>query len=203
MPWLNYVSSGGAPEPVVVYFGERTSSGLPTSGAAQTARDAFMARLSVSGVIDFDDDGFTEFDTLDGAALSCNGVTATFSTVEYGPSVIMTSSGGLYPISGTAYAQMYLCPTVMVFDTAVAAFGFWMTDAGDESGRVSVVLTKSGGGTDTYEIAHSLPASAGYLCFWGVVVTDRTYTQASIEISDPDEAIGVDDIVLATSAQLN
>lgn len=217
MPWLAYVTAGSPPDPLMIYFGERTSSGAPPTGAALTARDAFMARLTVSGAIGFE--GIADNEPLHDMALSCNGVTATFTTYPLDPlfasTVQSATFAGLYPVSGSKYAQMRttyddftnspevdVYPTVLSFSEAVSAFGFYTTDAGDTGGRLSIKMFKSGGGSDTYTVAHSLPASEGFLCFWGIVNTAQTYTGAEIIISSPNEAIAFDDIVLATAAQL-
>lgn len=206
----------GAVPAFTVYEAEDTApGGVVTSGPA-AARSAFMARLTVSGVIDWE--SYSDETVLTSLTPACNGVTLTLSDpAEFGNVVQADAYQGIFNTTsgGSKFAQItcaYDDGNLADFDfridfsTAIAAFGAYITDPGDYGGQFQMVLEKSGGGTTAVDITHTVGGASGNLVFWGFVDdTGQTYTALTIRVSNGNttpDAIALDDVVVATAAQL-
>ena len=202
-------SGGGGLLGLVWYEAEDTTPALAVTAVPSAKRDEFIARLSVSGVETFDGTFFFEGDeypfegglSVAGISVVVNGVTATFDQGDIQANLAgrfnTTSGGSLHLDIGSALTMLSIS-----FDTPVAAFGSYLTDVGDFEGQVSMVLHKSGGGTITHDIDHTLAGPSGGLMFVGFVDDTDTYTQVDYIASNTAEAIGIDDMRIATQAQL-
>lgn len=187
-----------------------------TAGPA-AARAAFMAALSVSGSEGFEGAPYVPGWSMDGESIAVNGVGATFSAgVIEGVDPDFWEEGnpinyaGRFNTTAPGFPDAYrwlafgaaLTMTEITFDVPIAAFGFYATDMGDFSGQVSMVLHKSGGGTVTKNLSHTVNGDSGSLMFVGFVDDTDTYTKVDIKATTTAEFIGIDDIVIATAAQL-
>jgi hypothetical protein len=209
--WSGAAGGGGGPTGLVFYFAEVLPSPAESLQAPPTTeRATFMARLTVSGSEGWES-GVSLGDPMDAYAFTTNGVTATIGAASAGATFVDAAFDGLFNTTpgGTFYAQMSFddgfggfVPVTFTFSTPVAAFGCYLTDIGDFGGDLTVTLNKTGGGT----VVHSVPSTSGttgWLAFWGFV-DDSSQTYDSIEMvsNDVSEAIAIDDVVMATFAQL-
>lgn len=187
-----------------------------TAGPA-AERAAFMAMLTVSGSEGFEGAPYEPGWSMDGESFTVNGVTATVSTgviegisPDFWEEGDPTNYAGRFNTTSPPFPDSYrwlgfgaaLTMTSITFSTPIAAFGFYATDMGDFSGQVSVTLHKSGGGTVNHDIAHTVNGDNGSLMFFGFVDDTDTYTQIDIKATTTAEFIGIDDVVIATAAQL-
>lgn len=221
MPFVAFIESsgGGGPAPVgLVWFeaeDQFPSNSVTTVPAAKRAE--FMARLSVSGSEGFESSPYEPGLSMDGESIVVNGATATFSKgVINGVSPDFWSEGdpisvaGRFNTTAPGFPDAYrwlefgsaLTMTEITFGAPIAAFGFYATDMGDFSGQVSMVLHKSGGGTVTKNLSHTVNGASGSLMFVGFVDDTDTYTQVDILASTTAEGIGIDDIVIAAPGGL-
>lgn len=221
MPFVAFIESsgGGGPAPVGLIWYEAEdqapSDSVTTVPAAKRAE--FMARLSVSGSEGFEHSPYTPGWSMDGESITVNGVAATFSLgVIEGVNPRFWEEGDPINVAGrfnttspgfpTSYRWLSfgsaLTMTEITFDVPIAAFGFYATDLGDFSGQVSLVLHKSGGGTVSHDIAHTVNGASGSLMFVGFVDDTDTYTQVDIKATTTAEYIGIDDIVIAAPGGL-
>lgn len=219
MPFVAFIESsgGGGPAPVgLVWFeAEDQFPGDVVTPGVQAERDSFMAELSVSGSEGFE--GYTIGHSMVGQSITVNGVTATFSKgviegvdpgdwFEGDPINLAGRFNTTPPGFPDAYKWLAfgaaLTMTSITFSTPVAALGFFATDMGDFSGQVSMTLHKSGGGTVTKNLSHTVNGDSGSLMFVGFVDDTDTYTQVDILATTTAEYIGIDDIVIAAPGGL-
>lgn len=216
---MTYVAFVGATGPVTgytVYEGENTGAAGDISGVVgdpPAARAAFMARLTGVSVEDFEsynpgsvDRQFQERPvTRNGTTMQINsdyGSAGTYFVVVTwsGSGRFNTTSGGEQLLDNCVASAAY--PITITFTTPIAAFGWYLTDLGDFSGQISMELTKSGGGTVSFDIDHTLGAANGSLYFWGFVDQIDTYTQVKVLCSSSEDIFGIDDWVWATASYL-
>lgn len=115
-----------------------------------------------------------------------------------------TTAGGTNYLQVRALNGDYM---QLAFSTPVAAFGFYGTDIGDFGGKLSCVMTRSGGGTDTFVIRDdtSTPSPDQDIIFWGVVDPSATWTTAQLVMtagSSTTDYFGFDDFVVARPSQI-
>lgn len=208
MPHIAYMvaAGGGAPIPITYYEAEDQTPGGAVTAGPSGERGLFMARLTVTGVEDWE--GYAQFDPIDTVAVTINGTAGTFSAPTYGQVLgaggagvgrFNTTSGGVNWLD--VGADDPIC--TITFAAPIAAFGFYATDMGDFTGRVSVVLNKTGGGTVLHDIAHTVNGSNGSLLFFGFVDEVETYDSIEIRTTNTAEGFGIDDLIWATAAQLS
>lgn len=219
MPFVAFIESsgGGGPAPVgLVWFeAEDQFPGDVVTPGVQAERDDFMAALAVSGSEGFE--GYAIGHSMVGQSITVNGVTATFSKgaiegvdpgdwFEGDPINLAGRFNTTPPGFPGAYKWLAfgaaLTMTSITFSTPVAALGFFATDMGDFSGQVSMVLHKSGGGTVTKNLSHTVNGDSGSLMFVGFVDDTDTYNQVDILATTTAEYIGIDDIVIAAPGGL-
>ena len=219
LPFAALAAGGGTPPAgLATFIGARdTGSGAP-SGQPLSKRNEWAAYLSVTGAMDFEDK--TVGNTLRGMTGSSNGTTitldisGTFSTEYF--TVSNNTSLGRYNTtpSGSKWGDIGFfddnndgIPWVISFSSPVNAVGFYATDAGDFSTGVSftVTMNRHGGGTDgPYTICAPGTANAA-LHFFGIYEGNTpggAYDSMTL-LGDAADAIGIDDIICATYAQLN
>lgn len=208
---------GGGPSGLTWFEAEDQMPDDAVTAGPAAERAAFMAALTVSGSEGFEGAPYEPGYSMVGEAIAVNGVTATFSAgsiegidpdfwTEGDPINIAgrfntTAPGFPYAFRWLGFGSA-LTMTSITFSTPVAAFGCYATDMGDFSGQVSLVLHKSGGGTVSHDIAHTVNGDSGSLMFVGFVDDTDTYTQIDVLATTTAEFIGIDDIVIATPAQL-
>lgn len=167
-----------------------------------------LAQLSVSGEESFE---VAEAQFLDGYVGSANGIDATFDAPSTNSLIFEGPFDGLFATDGTDYAVLADNQgagegVTITFSEPVAAWWSYFTDIGDFADGVTVQITlnKTGGGTQgPYTLEPEWPATPGALTFWGFVDTGlNTYDSLVIRISDAAEAVGMDQMGMATFAQL-
>jgi hypothetical protein len=203
-----------------VYTGQ--ANGAPatartTTGPAKTARDAFVAACSNTGVIDFESE--TQFALLSGSSKTFVGASparsATLSVsggawAEFDANFSYGSFIGAFNTTGAATSPndsglfLYVEPPTTLtvdFSAAVAAFGCYITDVGDSNEQITARLTKSGGGTLDYIVPHSTSTADGQCLFWGFVdPTGQTYTKVEFIITSSGGSIAFDDLLVGVPA---
>ena len=222
MPFVAFIESsggGGGPDPLglVWYEAEDQFPEDAVTAIPAAKRAEFMARLSVSGSEGFESAPHEPGYSMNGESITVNGVVATFSSgVIEGVDPLFWTEGdplnvaGRFNTTAPGFPDAYrwlafgaaLTMTSITFSTPVAALGFFATDMGDFSGQVSMVLHKSGGGTVTKNLSHTVNGDSGSLMFVGFVDDTDTYTQVDILATTTAEYIGIDDIVIAAPGGL-
>lgn len=196
----------------LTYFGENLVPASGVSGAPVTARNSFLAGLTGVGNENFE--GISA-GTTSPLSLSFPGssgsITATIiSTGAYLGGVCNTSSGtvgslgcydyGRYATSGSNW--FHTTDSFKIdFDTAISAFGFYMTDIGDYEGQVTMKLI----GANTFDliVPTTINGNNGSLAFFGFIDPTATYT--SIEFGNTasgTDVFGFDDMVIGDQRQI-
>lgn len=187
----------------VVTFGETLSPGGTASGDAVTAQTIFLNTLTGVGIEDFE--SFADGDTTpiglvfpgSGGDLNAD-LSGADTEIQEGISV------GRFPTSGSKFVETAPGFTI-VFEEAISAFGFYGTDIGDFGGRLSLTLTRSGGGTIQLDVPHTLGSRGstdGRLIFFGFSDTEETYSQIVFNNTDVDDFFGFDDMIIGDREQI-
>lgn len=218
MTYVAWVSTEGGGPPsggLTWYFGEYAAGGSMPSGsnAATTARDDFVANLAETVTWeDWEGEGpwgpWESAMDLTGVEITRNGVTADIVGTAF--ATLTTDNNGRFNVDPPLPPSLF-CETIisdalgpsqfqMNFTPAIVAWGAFLTDLGDFfDAPISIEITKSGGGTETYELTTG-GASNGMLTFIGFVDDSGTTTYTSIRIyaSGTEESntdgVGLDDI---------
>lgn len=160
----------------VIFFGEEVFPGSAVIGQPLTARTSFSAAVASESVITFESvalGGAYGIDPIAGVAFAgpLSAVSATFTTTGQ-MRVVETPPGGyagrFNTTSGGTRFLDFQDNLTITLSTPVNAFGFYGTDVGDFDGQVKVTLTDDVGGTQTFDVPHSLLGSDGALLFWGI-----------------------------------
>ena len=192
---------GGGPQPLHWFEAEDLTPSETVTTGPSDEQALFLAELTVSGVEDYE--SFTDGEDLTFGTSTVNGVTVTYnsSATVFGTPVagrFNTTSGGAnwLQVGGS------LTFLSLTFDVPIAAWGAYLTDVGDFTGQVSMVLYKSGGGTVTHDITHTVAGPSGGLMFVGFVDGIDEYDQIDFVSTSVLEVIGIDDMRVATQAHL-
>jgi hypothetical protein len=210
--------SAGA-QGALIFFGQDfTGSDTiapPSLPSANTAREDFLDTL-----LDPETTSFEQSAVGSQPVVSfVNGVNmGTFGAeTQRLPMGEQTDGEGRYPISGSQYLtpldQSEFLGTTFDFDTGVVGLGFFITDAGDFNGRLSVEIffedLDAPRGTDPgpplesrFEIIpHTVVGDAstsGNAFFWGIVQPEGPIRSITIRSSVQSDSYGIDDLTVAT-----
>ncbi len=210
---------GLTPTPDTAAHASFPSLTYPTpSGPALTARNDFVANIQAPfSAQTWDDDGWLNGDFISSFSINGNSVTALSESGGPGGVEIRAaiSSGGVVNSSlpgrwNTTPGGRFIVDlqtngsgAYLQFASPIAAFGCYITDAGDFSAEWSLVLVPTSGPEIVRPLTLSISNQA--LVFVGFV--DRsgsTYSGVKIigtSVSDID-GVGIDDLIAATPAQL-
>lgn len=210
-PWVDATCDSGVALGRTIFEAENNSAAETVTGTPVTKRASFMSFLTVSGAEDWE--SRTVLANVHGMTSTVNGVGLTHTFTNAGSNGKIRNavpSNGRFntTTSGAKWADFNTgtSPNVSVyriaFGTPVSAFGFYGTDMGDFLGQMKVTLKLTGGSTVDINITHTINGNDGSLLFWGFI--DQTNTYDYVEISGDlfGEGYGIDDIVVATAAQL-
>jgi hypothetical protein len=182
----------------VVHYGANTSGDAvkTVTGAALTARNAWLAAVSMSGVCGFEAN--TVGTAAPGTAIAftgaMSGITATLTGNQYSSDhatvaasttdAFADSAGSLRwnTTSGGSKWYEWTDEAVIQLSGPVTAVGFYVTDLGDQNATLRVTLRRTDGTGVSYYLpkAEALPGANSLLRFWGV--TDEVqFTQVVLQ----------------------
>jgi hypothetical protein len=179
------VSCTATATPIVHYGANTTSDAAKTvTGAALTARNAWLAAVTSSGVCDFEANtvgsvgvttpiAFTGVVSGSLATISCNQYSADHTTVAASTTDVIDNNGASARWNTTAGGAKWYEFTdelVIQFASGIKAVGFYVTDLGDQNATLRVTLRRADGSGVAYYLpkATALPGDASLLRFWGV-----------------------------------
>lgn len=203
------ISAGGAPEVFTSFFGENLAPVAVVSGAPVTARDEFLAGVTLAETLTFETKTVQPYYSGLAHAFTGNqaGLVLTLSTTGTHDSYLEVATGvgnGRFNTtpSGARFLEFY-DDVILDFSTNINALGFYGTDWGDFDGRVKVTLTDSADVETTYDVPHTVPAANSSLIFWGFTHPGAAYKRARLFCtydSTPGygegDFFGVDDIIV-------
>ena len=168
----------------LTFFGEDAGAGestrLLSTPNANAARTSFFSNLSGVGTETFES-------IATGATSPINAsFGADIATINGNGSVRSVPSGasfGRYPISGDKFYQANNAFNI-TFTTAQAAFGFYGVDIGDFNGRVTLTLSKVGGGVETLTVPNTRNGAGGNALYFGLIASDPSNLFTSISFGN-------------------
>ncbi len=198
----------------IVFFGEDLSPGgtVPAGGAAETARNSFLAMLSGVGNEDFE--SFANLTSIGGPGINVSfpgsggAITANLTGANGGicDQTIGGAVNGItcgfqrFATSGNNYLQNG-SNMVLTFTSAISAFGFYGTDFGDFDQEIT--LTLSNGDVQVFVIPSTKGAAAGgNVLFWGMIDPTNSYTSIAFSTTGSTDIFGFDDLVIGDQDQI-
>jgi len=194
-----------------VYFGQDDSTGNDGIRIAHPNSDA--ARALFSNALPVTPNSFESFATNTNAPVVLNfgANTATLSgdgqvrTVA-GPG---TDGGGRFPIDGNNYWHMFVQPgqsATFSFSTAMSAFGFYLTDLGDEGGNVNLIFTRADTSTFTVALSDDYMSNNGAspsasVLFFGIV-DNLEFVSMEFQITAGGGNLGLDYLAVGTKEEV-
>lgn len=172
------------------------------TGDAETARDAFLAAITVNAPEPYEDPPWEVGFPANSFVTTSNGNTATVTA----PSAVISGNlAGRFNTSpgGFQFIEVPVLGSVLyTFDAPAIGFGLFITDAGDFDAQwYARVIDENLVSTD-YPIG--VPGSAsGALDFWGFIDTSGL-TYVSVEILQTvitGDVIGIDDVLIVAPGQ--
>lgn len=200
---LAMLASSAALAAPVIYFGENQTAGLSVSGSPVAARAQFLSNLS--GV---SSQGFESFAvgrrapidlTFAGSAGSLSatltGVGQVDNSTAFGRFNTTTGGSKWYDVSGAFN---------IAFGTPIAAFGFYGTDIGDFSGRITLRLTDTNDVVTNLTVPNTVNGNDGSLLFYGFIDSTKAYKAIRFGNTAPggDDVFGFDDMVIGETRQI-
>jgi hypothetical protein len=169
--------------PAVFYGANTTGDTAKTvTGAAQTARNSWVASAGTPFVCDFEAVavGTVLSNTAIGFANGASTFNASFFPVQYTATHAISASADAIDNnvssvrwnttpSGSKWYELNDELTI-VFPAARSSFGFYATDLGDQNATLRVTFRRANGSGVSYYLpkATALPGAASLLRFWGV-----------------------------------
>lgn len=189
---------------LITFFGEDLNPNgltrLTSSPNSDAARNSFLSNLVGVGTESFESTTPGNYSSLNLTFPGAGTATLTGAITVYDlPTGNIT---GGYPTDGNRF--VYTSSNLgITFDSPVAAFGFKGTDIGDINGQL--ILTFTGGGTQTINVPNSTSASAnGAILFFGVIGTSGT-TFSSVQFSNTaagSDFFGFDQMTIGSQQQV-
>jgi hypothetical protein len=194
-----------------VYFGQDDSTGDDSIRIAHPNSDA--ARALFSNALPVTPNSFEAFATNTNAPIVLNfgvnsatlGGDGQVRTVA-GPG---TDGGGRFPIDGNNYWHMFVEPgqsATFSFSTAMSAFGFYLTDLGDEGGNVDLIFTRADTSTFTIALSDDYMANNGVsptasVLFFGIV-DNLEFVSMELQINAGNGNLGLDYLAVGTKEEV-
>lgn len=181
-----------------IFFGEELNPAQTVTGAPVAARAAFLARLVGASTEDFS--GFTNNSTP--TTLTFEGSAGAINATLVGEAVIRsTNTNGRFATSPTNFLRTQTSFSTL-FDTPVAAFGFFGTDFADLEGQVTISLLRAGGGVETFIVPATNDSPSGSLIFFGLVDQANPFNGFSFASNLTTDNFGIDDLTIGDVAQV-
>lgn len=202
-------SGGGGGAGLVFYYGETLIPADTVIGAAKTARDDFIARLSVLSPETFEEFfGSGSGTVLDDVPLTSNG--NAFHILLGSNSILQeTNNNGRFNTTpgGADYCVMDSgSPLTFVFDNPCAGFGCFFTDMGDFSKAWTATIVDEFAVPTVIPIGNTINGPDGSLIFFGWLnTTGLLYSSVTFTASPAggsSDAVGIDDIYTPSTGQI-
>jgi hypothetical protein len=211
------IAPGDPPPPLAANITES-----PNSLAAYAQ---FIANTNVGSV---STEGFESYPTstqIHGLAPTISGVNTTFSYTRKSNSSTLTntvsqgdatynlfggqSGNGTYPTDGTKGLSINSANRLSItFASPIRALGFFGTDLGDNNNVLTMVFTLNGNPVESVVVPTFPGGQNSSKFFFGYVgdtatnVFDKVEFSSSLNNTTPSDAIGIDQLRIATSAQV-
>ncbi len=173
-------------------------------------------------------ESFESFPTsriIDGLSTSISTVSVTFSYIRKSDSTPLTTTvqradttyglfggvngNGTYPTDGNQGLSIDSANKFSIdFGAPIRAFGYFGTDLGDNSNVLTMIFTRNGNQVDSVVVPtfpggqNSSKFFFGYIGDTASTVFDRVEFSSSLNNTTPSDAIGIDQIRVATAAQV-
>ncbi len=196
---------------------------------SQSAYDQFIADTNTVTV---STEGFESFSTssttgqtIDGLSTSISNVNATFSYLKKSDNSALTTKvqkadatyglfggvngNGTYPTDGTQGLSINSANKLSIaFASPLRAFGYFGTDLGDNNNVLTMIFTLNGNPVESV-IVPSFPGGQnsskfffGYIGNTASTLFDKVEFSSSLNNTTPSDAIGIDQIRVASAAQV-
>lgn len=193
-------ASAAASAAPIVYFGENQLPNKIVSGAPVDARASFLSSLAGVSTETFE---IFKVGTPAPLGLAFEGSNGTINATLSGAGAINNSTGaGRFNTSagGSKFYDVSGAFTIN-FDQAISAFGFYGTDIGDFSGKITLAL--AGGGNTNLIVPNKINGASGSLLFFGFIDPSVSYTSITFGNTNAGTDIfGFDDMVIGDRAQV-
>jgi len=189
----------------VIFFGENLTPAGAVSGNPLAARTAFLSNLS--GVVS---QGFESFTAGAAAPLSLSftgsGATTLVANLSGTGNILSESTQGRFNTTAGGskwWESLGVFNIDFVAGSEISAFGFYGTDIGDFSGRVTITLTDVNNVQTELIVANTLGAANASLLFWGFVDAGNSYKRISFGNTNATvDGFGFDDMVIGDRLQI-
>ena len=200
---LTAMTSSAALAAPVIYFGENQSPGLAVSGNPLAARAQFLSNLS--GVSSQGFESFA-FGTAAPIALTFTGSAGNLSATLTGDGQVenRTTAGRFNTTTGGSKWYDVSGAFNITFGTAIAAFGFYGTDIGDFSGRITLNLTDTDDVVTSLTVPNTVDGNNGALLFYGFIDSTKAYKAIRFgnTAATGEDFFGFDDMVIGEARQI-
>lgn len=188
-----------------VFFGENTTPGGVVSGAPVTARTSFLASLVGVGSEGFETQSIGSTAPI---GLTFAGSTGSITATLGGAGELAGNSticcGRFNTTSGGSQVWNVSGLFDITFSSAVSAFGFYGTDIGDFSGKITVALEDTVGNITNFVVDNTVNGPDGSLLFWGFIDPTTAYKKISFgNTNSGTDYFGFDDMVIGDRGQIN
>ena len=200
---LAMLASSAALAAPVIYFGENQTANLSVSGSPVAARAQFLSNLS--GV---SSQGFESFavGTRPPISMTFAGSAGNLSATLTGVGRVddRTNNGRFNTTTGGSKWYDVSGAFNITFGTAIAAFGFYGTDIGDFSGRITLSLTDTNDVVTSLTVPNTIDGTDGSLLFYGFIDSTKAYKAISFGNTSPNgtDVFGFDDMVIGERRQI-
>lgn len=202
---------------------------IAESPNSQAAYNLFVADTNVGSVTT---EGFESFSTspttgqtINGLSTSISGVNATFAyTRKTGTTLLTTkvekadtnyglfggvNGNGTYPTEGNQGLSINSANNFSIsFASPLRALGYFGTDLGDNSNVLTMIFTLGGAPVDSIVVPtfaggqNSSKFFFGYIGDTATTLFDKVEFSSSLQNATPSDAIGIDQLRVATAAQI-
>ena len=186
-----------------VFFGENTTPGGVVSGAPLTARTSFLSSLVGVGSEGFETQAIASTPPI---GLTFAGSTGSITANLNGSGAIgnNSSAGRFNTTSGGSKWWEVSGLFNITFSSAVSAFGFYGTDIGDFSGRITVALEDTVGNVTNFVVNNTVNGPNASLLFWGFTDSTTAYNKISFgNTNSGTDYFGFDDMVIGDRGQIS
>jgi hypothetical protein len=202
---MGLASSTATQAAPMIFFGQDLNADesvrLASFPNASAARASFLSNLTGVGTETFESFATNAAPPL---VLSFPGAgTATLTGAGvFVNSVPSGTSAGRYPISGTKYVEGSSASLLVSFSAPVAAFGFYATDVGDFSGRITLTLTRPSG-TETFTVPSAININGGSVLYYGIIDAANPFTSVTFgNTAAGSDFFGFDDMTIGSVQQV-
>ena len=191
-----------------VYTGQTLSPSGVVSGAALIARNQFIGALTNSVATN----SFEALAINVSAPQNLSFGFAGIATLTGDGTVTNTPNAGRFATTGSKYwrQEVGAGKTFGInFSQSVAGFGFYGTDIGDFSGKLTLNFFLGAAPAGSFLVqngdmsGNEVVALDGNLRFWGVTYSSNAFNKVEFVLEGSDDIFGFDDMTVADASQVS